>query len=781
MKRYLLNKKGSSLIMVLGAMLILTAVGVLVITMSSANIRMSSKYNTWTAEYYDLDAAAQERLVQFDSQTLVPAEKMARYYLQNSYFAYETTDDFPMEGEDAIALKNLLAGSGIQELLHDAQEEAADLLTQDETNPDNDPQAAYDEAMEKLATDAFDILYYCGVNKFVSAYASQAMETPLAAAGNPAIFTVWQLMNANWFPNTVTSLSSVLSGITPPQIALTAYEPVTEQLPKQVRVLVMLKSPGYELLPQKRYEPLKVNPLYTNAISASGKITFNGGNTQITGDVVSGNNGLIDNIPEGDASGISSYNGADVTIRGNVYSAGDVHVFGTGGEIHVLGYGSYTNGLKQRLYKNDYYLENSFVTGVNATYTEDGNAAGIVPYLYRDSSGGNLYCNSLVAESGAGNARLTVAGDLWTQDDIQNDAAGAEISIGGNYIGMSSDASASGDPNGSSAVINNAVLLGSSIAIQGDYIIPGTAFYIFEGGKNSRTGITAYYQTAESGSARTLESFAAYLATGSESSTTYFGSSADEAYDLYGSDMSNLEQKVNHYKNYFTSNGFTPVSGINVKDGASYYSLGMVVDADGSIRYESGSSRYHNNYVAYSGVQPLLVSTMNSKTQFYGTPQSGQRSLDDLVNRMFAVSDEGRGFYYLGGTSASITIGSGAGEVSEGIIFCDSNLTINGSGTFTGAIICDGDITITGSVTIVHSEEIILDVLGVSYGSSVISADSGSRIARRFFSPINALTMGDDLGTEQIDTVSSNVGERTVSDAVDRYTINAWRESRVTP
>ena len=207
----------------------------------------------------------------------------------------------------------------------------------------------------------------------------------------------------------------------------------------------------------------------------------------------------------------------------------------------------------------------------------------------------------------------------------------------------------------------------------------------------------------------------------------------------------------------------------------------MVVDADGSIRYESGSSRYHNNYVAYSGVQPLLVSTMNSKTQFYGTPQSGQRSLDDLVNRMFAVSDEGRGFYYLGGTSASITIGSGAGEVSEGIIFCDSNLTINGSGTFTGAIICDGDVTVTGSVTIVHSEDVILDVLGVSYGSSVISADSGSRIARRFFSPINALIMGDDLGTEQIDTVSANVGERTVSDAVDRYTINAWRESRVTP
>lgn len=781
MKRFL-NKKGSSLVMVLGAMLILTAVGVLVITMSSANIRMSSKYRAWTEEYYDLDYAAQERLVAFDRQTLVPAELMARYYLQNNYLAYATIDEFPAGTPMADALKLSLADGKLQTILHNRQLEAAALLkvspepegTPDPTaspGPDMDEsQVLYNEAMEKLAEQAFKALYYHRVDQLV---AQNATDTPQPSSGNAAILTLCDLAASDWFPD-FTTLDGLISDVEDamPQLAVTAYEPASMYAPeaqglaKKVEVLVTLKSPLYELSPQSRYVPLKINPLYTNALSAWGSIRFtNGGSAVITGDVAVGNNGVNSGISENNDGGFITYN-KSVTVYGNVYSAGDIHAAGTGGNVSIREYPvNYTNLLKEKLYGNDYYLEDTVYAGM-ASLDEEHLNGDLIPYLYKDSGGGNAYCNSLVAEPAAGGADLYVAGDLWTRDDIQNDASGASIRVNGNYIGLNSSAE-NGNPNGSSAVINNTVGSGGTIELGGDYVIPGTAFYIFRGND--------YYQTAESGSARTIESFASYLALAAEPSETYNGEESGETYSMF--DAANLNAQIVHFKKYFTDNDITPLSGIGVKNGSDYYTLGVVVNKDGTIYYSGGEQRSHNNYLKYSEASALMPGVLNVKSQYFGT---NGRDIGNLVNPAFGVNDRGNGFYYFKGSTASFSVGGESGSINSGIVYCAANeLIITGSGEFKGAIICNGNVTVQGgNVKLTYDEDVVLGVLGVSEGQ-VIHAGSGSLIARRFFSPAVPLTMGEDLGTEQIDTVSVSAGERTVNDAVDRYTINAWRESHV--
>ncbi|MCE5235390.1 MAG: DUF2572 family protein [Clostridiaceae bacterium] len=795
MKRFLNNKKGSSLIMVLGAMLILTAVGVLVITMSSANIRMSAKYNAWSEEYYDLDYAAQERLISFDSAVLVSAEQMARYYLQNNYFAYEENAKLPPGGGMAQTIRESFAAlnpSDLQKLLHDEQVEAALLLAVDLTKlgEGEDPeevyaaaQAAYDTAMEKLATNTFDLLYYLRVSQLMKlggnvsgdwVMASNSPEPP--AEGEPDtntyIYTTCADENPLWFPASITSVEGTLNAIEIPRIGITAFEDgIDLPLPKQVKVSVTLKSPGYKLSEQTRYVPLKVNPLYTNAVSAGGGIEFTGsGNVRIEGDVLSANKGRSKGLEENDSSGVRTESGVDVTVYGNLYSAGDIHIRRNGGKIIVAEYpGGYDKSLKKALYNNEYYY-GSDVTAGDEPYQENyAGTKAYIAFIYEDDKGGNAYCNNLAVEEGVTSGVLSVAGDVWTQDDIQNDGgAGSSISVGGSYIGMSSTADGGGNPNGSSAVINNGVLDGSEISIDGNYIIPGTAFYELRAAQSPHRLV--YYQTAESGTARTLESFIAYFA---DSGTTYFGEDiSDEPFMLYGSEMSDRNAKIAYFTNNFKKNSIS--SGISVKSGASYYSLGVTIDNKGNIIYDDNSVSYLANESAFAAVQPQMEDIFLSKTQYFGT---AGRSVASLVNGSFGVPDvrDWGGFHYYGGSINNVSVGGG---VSRGIIFANGDLHLSG-GTFTGAVICTGNLTIESGVTIIHSAEAVKEVLGVTGSTTVIPESSGSRIARRFFSPTAPLTMGEDLATEQINTVSVNAGER-MSTAVDRYTIDAWRESSLT-
>jgi hypothetical protein len=79
-----------------------------------------------------------------------------------------------------------------------------------------------------------------------------------------------------------------------------------------------------------------------------------------------------------------------------------------------------------------------------------------LPLLYRDSVYGNVYCSDLMVDYDVDNATMTLDGNLITSDDIEMNGKKSDIRVNGNFVGLNSEASPTGDgPNASSAIINN--------------------------------------------------------------------------------------------------------------------------------------------------------------------------------------------------------------------------------------------------------------------------------------------------------------------------------------
>lgn len=788
MKKYL-NNKGSAMILVLSSLVILSAVGAVVVMLSAANITMSRKYSNWSSEYYSLDFAAQERLAELDRETLIPGENTARYYLQNGYYQYDSTGDFPSEGTGGLLQATI--STDLQNLMHEKWLDIYAILTAGDADPDESYQDQYDAEMESFIKDAFKVLYFAYVDHNLASYIS--VGTMVASNGIPTSVSLQS--DADWFPPDISgylTFDALCAGITDmPQVAINASD---LSVNRQVDVRVTVVPPSYSAVEQTKYMAVMVNPLYTNALSSQGGVTFTGsGNTVIAGDVASNNiGGGTGRFDEGNEVGIKTARNHTVnaTVYGNVYSAGDVHLWGNGSSIRIREYSDmpgslfsgFTASLKSSLYNNDYYLDFSTAGSGAGLYTEgfvesylaaNPSSSLYIPFIYRDSAGGNVYCNNLSVEKSVTGATLSVAGNVWTRDDVQNDgSAGSGILVQKNYIGLRSDADENNkDPNASSSIINNAFQHGGTIRISGDYIIPGTAWYKFASVNNPPPASNpVYYQSAESISARAGEYFQIYAALPGESASTYY-ISAEEYYDLFernpgSSDEDVLYDRIDRFTDALASLAGLK-SGIDLSPSASRYMLGVGVNDDG-VLVSTGSDI--TNGVAYADVgSVVLPRVFDMKTLYYGTSDF---TFNSLTNSAFGISDPSNRFYYYGGDT-TLNVGS----ISSGIVYCAGNLHITGSGTFSGSVICAGDVTIGSGVTLYYSEDAVKAVLGVSDGSAVIESTTGSRIARRFFSP-GGFLMGTSLGTEQISTISATAGERDGS-GVKRYVVNSWRESGI--
>ncbi|MPM49513.1 hypothetical protein SDC9_96243 [bioreactor metagenome] len=505
----------------------------------------------------------------------------------------------------------------------------------------------------------------------------------------------------------------------------------------------------------------------------------------ILGDVTSCNQnsaGTSLGLSEGNSQGIKTESGSSVavTVRGNVYSTGDVHLWGSGSSLSILPYpSSFSSTLSLKtnlLYSsgNEYFFDFDAPGSDAQLYTEgytSANGNPNIPYIYKDDVGGNVYCNNLAVEEAVQNANLSVSGALWTQDDIQNDGRiGSNIAVAGNYIGMRSDADESNkDPNGSSAVINNGYMYGSTISLGGSYIIPGTAWYKFTGD---------YYQTAESATARAGEYFGIYEKQASEMSDaskvfdSYYEGS--DQYSMYehqaGSTLSSqiLADRVTRFKTAMEALAGLK-SGINVTSDAASYTLG-IVNNDGTVVYD----QYSNNLIPYkavSGSGGILDDVFTSKTKCFGTNGSG---FSDLIDPTAGMNDSANGFYYYP-SSATVSVGT----LSSGIIYCNGNLTLTGSGTFTGSVVCAGNLTVNSGVSIRYDESVVYGVLGLASDGSLVKSETtgrypGSSIARRFFSPAGYVAK-ETLGVEQVTMLSTSAGERE-SGGIQRYIVNSWKE-----
>ena len=300
--------------------------------------------------------------------------------------------------------------------------------------------------------------------------------------------------------------------------------------------------------------------------------------------------------------------------------------------------------------------------------------------------------------------------------------SGTQISILKNYIGMRSDANESNkDPNGSSAVINNAFLYGGKISIGGSYIIPGTAWYVFASPEP--------YQTAESAFAQAGEYFQIYMADGETGIVprTYYVN-ADEYYNLFEKYSASSEDIIQNRIQWFKDKieGLPGLkSGVTIEPNVPRYLLGVAVnDEDGSL-ITTGEN--NENGIKYSEVSGgLLPAVFQTKTKNFGTSDA---SFSDLIDMSCAMSDPNNNFYYYSGIQ-SVDISG----LEPGIIFCDGNLTLTGSGTFTGSVICSGNLTINSGVNVEYDEATIRQVLGLD-DSYTFDSTLGSKTARRFFLP----------------------------------------------
>ena len=797
--RTYLNNKGSAMVLVLSSLIILMAVSSVVVMLSAANISMSRQYSNWSADYYWLDYAAQDQLGDLDKNILITGENIARYYLQNSYYKYpavyeeEGQEGFPLgTGMPATMVTAFSDAQGLQKLIYDKWNDIYSAYAAIPV-PTEEEEEAYNESIQSFVSDLFEVLYFAYLDGNLSIAPYEDTEHGVRAETS--------LQSADWFPNPNDESIETFDGFCDlvtenPRLTVNARE-LSGENPKQVRVQITVIPPSFTAVQQTRYYAIKPNPLYANALSVRGNITFTGsGSATVRGDVVSSNQnsaGTSLGLYEGNDKGIKTQSGSSVNVNiyGNVYSAGDVHLWGDSSSIAIRPYapGYIPSKLKaDYLYSsgNDYYFDFAATQSDVLYYTENytqTNGNPYIPYIYRDNSGGNVYCNNLTIEDSIQNGSLLVAGDLWTQDDVQNDGKiGSVIHVMGNYIGMRSDANESNkDPNGSSAVINNGYMYGSTIALDGSYIIPGTAWYEFSGD---------YYQTAESATARAGEYFGIY-----EKSLADMDGTPDDASKVFGtySQDSQDSQDSDQYIMYERQTGSTGSSdilqdrvsrfktamenlaglksGISINEHKESYTLGIVND-DGTVVYD----QYSNNLIPYkavSGEGNILDDVFTAKTENYGT---NGFSFSELIEPTAAMNDSARGFYYYPG-NATVNVDS----ITSGIIYCNGTLTLTGNGAFTGSIICAGNLVFGSGVSVVYDESVVLSVLGFTEDYQMAQTEGGgylgSSIARRFFSP-SSYDTSTTLGIEQVTTLSTSAGERE-GDNVQRYIINSWKESQV--
>ena len=823
--------------MVLCVILILTALGTVALAASALNARLSGKVANWTKEYYSLDTDV-EKYVQKIDQQLITAENDARTYVRDrcdkksaGELPSEFIDDTPYDMEDSGAQaffnrhyqETWTTSDGAIEITLQDYIDDPDILDRSASYKEDNSltaEEAFSADVKKYNAELFDRLYFFMLSKRLYALTRSVTSGAIAVKDSEAPpndpctdkFTNFGSASATWDgmePN---------DGDIKLDISVSNNRPDD---PKEVKARINVVKPHYETILQTISTPVYGNPIWTNAITAEGSITFaSGASATVSGDVYASG-----------AGGISVGEASNDVIRGNIYTQGDVAIAGNGGRLRVTNAAAGSAGVsyerKKLIYGNDYLLDTKRfydVTGIDPSLP-DWNQ-----FFYPDLTDRcNVYCSSLLVKEGVQGADLKVDGNLWTKDDIQMDGRQSVISIGTtdtsgssivpltSYIGLN-PFSAANDPNASSSVINNYPdnddgTTGSSITIDSNFVVPGVAFYEFSGGPAGYPDASEgkyYYKSAESISARTTSPTAiisAYYYNGtSETPYSTFKNSEGVDLDLITPDMKTGEEsdedsgtkpgtksgtdsgtgEINKKKEALVSffgshsnirtnittgltgpNGYVAgvallQSGIN--SNAKLYKSASSETASGTSSgiLLPGSTQYLPKYselVSNNDGINVLMAAFDSKTGQLGKAANG--SFDELLDTTVPTSSAEIIKPLDPDTGARILDLGDSANILEGVLYSEGNLTIRGSGVFKGTVICRGNVTITGNPTIIYDENVIWGKLQM-YKS-----------VRDFFAKGN--TEGA-IGT--INDYSSTSGQRTV---LKRYKILSWQERSPAP
>lgn len=752
--------------MVFSVVLLLVSFGTITLLAGVSNAQMGARYRNSSQEYYAVDQRAEQHVAQIDIR-LNTAENLARQYFENEAF------------KDPTKMPSLPTGLNFDQSLQDM------LHNHWSTVVNNTNQEIYVTNLQPFINEGFRVLYYYFALNLLNAYSGIVNSVPNSDTiavnnlGVPANYIDWDhrpIYTSTGEPITIDIMSQL-------------RDTNNVNTFRRVNARLGIRLPEYQTITQTTQIPIRTNPIWTNAITASGSIYFDGNSSStstINGDVFSADRNAIfsDNfITEAQENGVIS-RGANVVINGNVYSRGDVHVFNNNGRITVNPYAGTVVERKNAAYQHNGLYLNSIDNGGNVDnniplYTQ-GNPAYLatlplnphIPLIYPDNNGGNVYCNSLSIEDVCNGANITVNGNVTTRDDVQIDGQNSEISINGNLIGVNSEATLTGNPNGSSAVMNNQPS-SSRISLNGSFIVPGQTYVEFVESPYS-TGISIG-SLGDSG-----EIFDSFKTGGSETGKNYsmLTQQGIKQFSLFnGSNDQRINRIVDFLKN---SSASTNISIRSINNQLVGYALGAVIARTNSstedevfytTRYginldaKNNIANYANNFLAYhqQSFDNILIRMMDAKTIGLGNYpfdiNTNAPNTNSVIQNSFAGFVNGpipNGII----RDNPLVLGS---TITRGIVYCDGDLQIQGSGVFEGTIICNGNVNITGNPTITYSEDVI---------SNLIQNNDG---VRQFFSRGESGTQ-TFINRTRIDGVY-----RDTAVVRKRYNITQWKDSQFTP
>ncbi len=779
-KLLLKNNKGSALVMVVAVVLILVSFGTITMLAGLSNTEMGARYRNWSQEYYEVDKRTEYYISAVDS-ILNNAEDTARKYFSNEDFKKTVlTPDLP---EIQSYIYN--EWKSIWDSCYTEFDSTASQQTE------YFDQAKYDGLLKTFVENGFKKLYFYYAIKQLSnpVIAKQDSKDSFLLTGSNIDFTQW--------------LTLQVSTINP-SFQIKSYFKDSSNLDtyKMVDAILNIKLPEYTAITQSRKVPFRVNPIWTNAISATGNIYFNDTSSTIdnqvtiNGDLFSADKDVSTDynvaLDESYDNGIVSH-GAVVTVNGNIYSRGDVHVAGkvkngSGADVTYtrpdgnsgrITVNNYKTGMpvtykksafgKQNLYlelKGDSDISKEKIDELINKFTKGNSASSGVPFFYPDSNGGNVYCNTLSVESECNAANITVNGNVTTKDDVQMDGNSSQISISGNYIGITNIADDHGNYNASSSILNNTPNT-SSISINGSLIIPGQAYLALD-------NAPFFYSTGISlGSLGTNGTiFNAFTDNTSGSTTDFHTYTINKRNFTLFDDIDNPDQTANNTQkiiriiNYLQGKTFDTNIALRKVEG---YALGSVISRD--------SSSGNNSKVFYgTSTNPVINNSLN-QFNFYEQANEGKQ----LLLRVFKAKTNGLGLdsksitgnfgNFIDRNSARLstlrsqniiisgpTLNLADGTKTYGIVYADGDLKITGNGEFYGTIICEGNVSIDNHPTITFSEDVIVNLIN-TYDE-----------LKAFFTPGQS---GNDVFYSK---VAVNSGTATVR---KRYSITQWKESQV--
>jgi len=871
--RKLQSEKGNAAIITISVILVLTALGTVSLLASALNVRMSGKTLSWSEEYYTLDTMAEKLVQKIEEEVLIPAEKDARTYVMNRldrvgyddmrahlanpdfapataaqkffnnyYTQLWTYDDGTGRHEYTVldyerciedgSLRCKENGSFVEKSINDISRNYANT-----GRPETDAANAYRSDLEQYTRELFERIYFHLVARRLEYMHSNDPDFRL---GNERIVIGHRNRSEENYDNRIeidadrctyrfTSIADVPADevrdawdtIEPKKGDITLYILARDGsvANREVRVKLEVLLPDYDIIEKTIYTPVYGNPVWANALTVRGSISFGksaGAHTI----------GIMGDVYASGPDGISVYDDTTVNIYGNVYTAGNLQAAGSGGKLRVWTSATrpeeasvqYT--YKKLIYTDDYIAEGILIDEEHLPDEEElgriDRSAGEflhqyhmlyrldraytanqpegtpnMPFVFKDGADqGNVYCDSLEVSEGVANASLEVDGNLWTMDDIQMDGERSTIRIGwtkeeddktvtdSSYIGLS-DESSEDDPNTSSSVINNfpftaAGLRNSVIRLNSNFVVPGVAFYNFFDSPDPAGRSDKYYKSVESITSRTENPVALINAYMDPAGSIYYNQDGDE-FALMGVDVDDQREAVILFIKDLAGGVYTNIR-TNLTEPAGYVAGVALVEketggAPGSATvythepeetYSEALANASENWIAYRNLtnSETLFRLHMSKTKMLGRYVESYNANADPIEFDELVHE---GMLGSMNSSEIIYLNGSPGRDSliidgtmEGIVYCTGNLTITGSGDFRGAIICKGDVAVEGDVTIRYDENVIRRKL------------KNSARLREFFSKGQ---MGQKLF--DIEEYSTTSGKRV---NVKRYRIPAWKE-----